>query len=165
MRYQQISGEYLNQDQLGLFNIPNYYISGTFVPGREYMSPRGSSVVRFGEKAFMGTLEFRAPAAPFQIVEMLKIIQIGNPTFAFISDFGNAWYDKNPEKDLIVTTGVEFRTALSLAKSPLFILSYGWAQTTKKWSEDFDKVLSQGEGEVLTIGPKPYFQMTLINPF
>ena len=164
-RYQQISGGYLNQDQLGIFNIPNYYISGAFVPGREYMSPRGLSDVRFGEQAFMGTLEFRAPVAPFQILEMLKIIQIGNPTFAFISDIGNAWYGNSPEKEVIVTTGAEFRIALSLAKSPLFIFSYGWAQTMEKWGKDFDEVFSLEEGEVLTIGPKPYFQMTLINPF
>ena len=121
--------------------------------------------MRFGEQAFIGTLELRAPVAPFQILEMLKIIQIGNPTFAFISDIGNAWYNNSPEKELIVTTGAEFRIALSLAKSPLFIFSYGWAQTTEKWGKDFDEVFSLEEGEVLKIGPKPYFQMTLINPF
>ncbi|MBT5721810.1 MAG: hypothetical protein HOI72_06425 [Candidatus Marinimicrobia bacterium] len=149
-RYEKLSGEPLPQDRLGIFDIPNYYIAGSFVPGREYMSPRGFSGVRKGNQAFMGTVELRAPAAPFQFVEILKIIQLGNPTVALISDFGNAWGNDGVKKDLIMTTGVEFRFALSLAKSPLFIFSYGWAQENNKWSDG---------------SPDPYFQMTLINPF
>jgi hypothetical protein len=149
-RYEKLSGKPLTQDTLGIFDIPNYYIAGSFVPGREYMSPRGFSGVRKGNQAFMGTVELRAPAAPFQFVEILKIIQLGNPTVALISDFGNAWGNDGVKKDLIMTTGVEFRFALSLAKSPLFIFSYGWAQENNKWSDG---------------SPDPYFQMTLINPF
>jgi len=150
-RYEKLSGNPLPQDQLGIFDIPNYYIAGSFVPGREYMSPRGfSDSLRYGDQAFMGTVELRAPAAPFQFVEILKIIQLGNPTVALISDFGNAWNKDEDKEDLIMTTGLEFRFALSLAKSPLFIFSYGWAQENNKWSDG---------------SPDPYFQMTLINPF
>ena len=150
-RYEKLSGIPLAQDTLGIFDIPNYYIAGSFVPGREYMSPRGfSDSLRYGDQAFMGTVELRAPAAPFQFVEILKIIQLGNPTVALISDFGNAWNNEEDMEDLIITTGLEFRFALSLAKSPLFIFSYGWAQENNKWSDGF---------------PDPYFQMTLINPF
>jgi hypothetical protein len=150
-RYEKLSGDPLPQDQLGIFDIPNYYIAGSFVPGREYMSPRGfSDSHRYGDQAFMGTVELRAPAAPFQFVEILKIIQLGNPTVALISDFGNAWNNDEDKKELIMTTGLEFRFALSLAKSPLFIFSYGWAQENNKWSDG---------------SPDPYFQMTLINPF
>ena len=64
-----------------------------------------------------------------------------------------------------MTTGLEFRLALSLAKSPLFIFSYGWAQENNKWSDDLDKLIEMEEGDVIDVGPKPYFQMTLINPF
>jgi hypothetical protein len=149
-RYEKLSGKPLAQDTLGIFDIPNYYIAGSFVPGREYMSPRGFSGVRKGNQAFMGTVELRAPAAPFQFVEILKIIQLGNPTVALISDFGNAWNNDGDKEELIMTTGLEFRFALSLAKSPLFIFSYGWAQENNKWSDG---------------SPDPYFQMTLINPF
>ena len=149
-RYEKLSGKPLAQDTLGIFDIPNYYIAGSFVPGREYMSPRGFSGARYGEQAFMGTVELRAPAAPFQFVEILKIIQLGNPTVALISDFGNAWNNDEDKEDLIMTTGLEFRFALSLAKLPLFIFSYGWAQENNKWSDG---------------SPDPYFQMTLINPF
>ena len=149
-RYEKLSGKPLAQDTLGIFDIPNYYIAGSFVPGREYMSPRGFSGARYGDQAFMGTVELRAPAAPFQFVEILKIIQLGNPTVALISDFGNAWKSDEEKEDLIMTTGLEFRLALSLAKSPLFIFSYGWAQENNKWSDG---------------SPDPYFQMTLINPF
>ena len=113
----------------------------------------------------MGTVELRAPAAPFQFVEILKIIQLGNPTVALISDFGNAWNNDEDKEDLIMTTGLEFRFALSLAKSPLFIFSYGWAQSPKKWGNDFKKLAEMEEGDVIDVGPKPYFQMTLINPF
>tara|TARA_B100001250_G_scaffold414370_1_gene452287 strand:- start:6049 stop:8958 length:2910 start_codon:yes stop_codon:yes gene_type:complete len=149
-RYEKLSGKPLPQDQLGIFDIPNYYIAGSFVPGREYMSPRGFSGARYGDQAFMGTVELRAPAAPFPFVEILKIIQLGNPTVALISDFGNAWNNDENQEDLILTTGLEFRLALSLAKLPLFIFSYGWAQENNKWSDG---------------SPDPYFQMTLINPF
>jgi hypothetical protein len=129
------------------------------------MSPRGFSGARDGDQAFMGTVELRAPAAPFNVVEVLKMIQLGNPTVALISDFGNAWNNDEDKEDLIMTTGLEFRFALSLAKSPLFIFSYGWAQSPKKWGNDFKKLAEMEEGDVIDVGPKPYFQMTLINPF
>ncbi|SVC83826.1 uncharacterized protein METZ01_LOCUS336680 [marine metagenome] len=54
--------------------------------------------------------------------------------------------------DWIVTTGAEFRMSLTLENTPLFIFSYGYAQSPSEWAEDFN-------------GAKPYFQMTLINPF
>mgnify|MGYP000194504991 FL=1 len=164
-RYEKLSGNPLPQDTLGIFDIPNYYIAGAFVPGREYMSPRGFSGARYGDQAFMGTVELRAPAAPFQFVEILKIIQLGNPTVALISDFGNAWDNDGVKKDLIMTTGLEFRFALSLAKSPLFIFSYGWAQTPAEWGDDWKKYVNLKKGEKVDFGPHPYFQMTLINPF
>jgi len=164
-RYEKLSGKPLAQDTLGIFDIPNYYIAGSFVPGREYMSPRGFSGARYGDQAFMGTVELRAPAAPFEFVEILKIIQLGNPTVALISDFGNAWNNDGNQEDLIITTGLEFRFALSLAKLPLFIFSYGWAQSPRKWGNDLEKLAEMEEGDVIDVGPKPYFQMTLISPF
>ncbi|MFP6649935.1 MAG: hypothetical protein VB817_10760, partial [Pirellulaceae bacterium] len=132
-------------------DIPNYYIAGGFVPGREYMSPRGFSGARYGDQAFMGTVELRAPAAPFNVVEILKVLQLGQPTVALISDFGNAWNEGQNKEELIMTIGAEFRFALSLAKIPLFIFSYGIAQSMDDWGNNIE--------------PSPYFQMTLINPF
>jgi len=164
-RFEKLSGNPLPQDTLGIFDIPNYYIAGAFTPGREYMSPRGYSGARYGDQAFMGTVEFRAPAAPFQVIEILKIIQVGYPTFAFISDFGNAWNTSSSPEEMIVTAGAEFRFALSLAKSPLFIFSFGSAQTLDAWNADFEEAATADDNESLSIGPKPYFQMILISPF
>jgi len=47
----------------------------------------------------------------------------------------------------------------------LFIFSYGWAQTPTEWGDDWEKLTEMEEGDVIGVGPKPYFQMTLINPF
>ena len=113
----------------------------------------------------MGTIELRAPVIPLDIIEVLKVIKFGKPTFALISDFGNAWNEGSKMGDLIITTGAEFRLSLTLANAPLFIFSYGWAQSPKKWNKDWEKLYNTDSGDVIEAGPKPYFQMTLINPF
>jgi hypothetical protein len=151
-RYEITNGIPPSQERLGIFDIPNYYFMGTTTPGREYMSPRGyKGDSRFGTKAYMGTLELRAPVLPLSLVEVLKVLKLGSPTFALISDFGNAWTSQENEQDFIVTTGYEFRLALNFANVPLLIFSYGIAQEKSMWSDG--------------IYPEPYFQMTLINPF
>ena len=53
--------------------------------------------------------------------------------------------------DPIATAGYELRLSLNVAKVPLFIFSYGWAQEFKDWSDNKN--------------PNQYLQMTLINPF
>ena len=164
-RYEKLTGKPFSQDQLGIFDIPNYYIAGSFTPGREYMSPRGFSGARKGDQAFMGTVELRAPVAPIDVVDLLKIFQLGYPTIALISDFGNAWDEGDNKQKMIFTTGAEFRFALSLAKSPLFIFSFGWAQTPVEWGDDWKKYVNLKKDEKVDFGPHPYFQMTLINPF
>ncbi len=164
-RYERMSGDPPDQEKLGIINIPNYYISGTLTPGREYMTPRGYSGKQMGDQAFMGTIELRAPVIPLDIIEVLKVIKFGKPTFALISDFGNAWNEGSKMGDLIITTGAEFRLSLTLANAPLFIFSYGWAQTPEKWNKDWEKLYNTDSGDTIETGPKPYFQMTLINPF
>ena len=68
---------------------------GTITPGREYMAPRGfSGRPRFGNRAFMGTIELRTPILPVDFLELLNIIKLGSPTFALVSDFGDAWDSK-----------------------------------------------------------------------
>jgi hypothetical protein len=52
-----------------------------------------------------------------------------------------------------------------LAKSPLFIFSFGWAQTPVEWGDDWKKYVNLKKDEKVDFGPHPYFQMTLINPF
>jgi hypothetical protein len=137
---------------LGIVDIPNYYLLGMSTPGREYMSPRGfSGEPRFGTHALMGTLELRAPVLPINMVEVIKILKLGSPTFALISDFGNAWSSQKDKQDYIVTTGYEFRMALKFINIPFLIFSYGFAQEQRMWSDGIE--------------PEPYFQMTLINPF
>ena len=99
----------------------------------------------------MGTLELRAPVLPLSLVEVLKVFKLGSPTVALISDFGNAWTNQIDEKDIILTTGYEFRMAFNFANVPILIFSYGLAQEQSMWSDGID--------------PEPYFQMTLVNPF
>ena len=79
-----MSGDPTDQEKLGSINIPNYYISGTLTPGREYMTPRGYPGKKMGDQAFMGTMELRAPVFPLDIIEVLKVIKFGKPTFALI---------------------------------------------------------------------------------
>ena len=125
---------------------------GAMTPGREYMSPRGFvGEPRLGKRAFMGTLELRAPIIPISFAEFFKIIKLGSPTFALISDFGNAWNNQIDNQEMILTTGYEFRTSLMITNVPLIILSYGFAQEHAMWSDG--------------IIPDSYFKLTLINPF
>ena len=35
----------------------------------------------------------------------------------------------------------------------------------EKWNKDWEKLYNTDSGDVIEVGPKPYFQMTLINPF
>ena len=126
------------------------------------MSPRGYGGDQVGDQAFMGTVEFRAPVLPLNIIEVLKFIQFGRPTFALFSDFGRITDSK---KEMILTTGAELRFSILIANSPVFMFSYGWAQTPEQWGEDWDKTNDQDYDQSLEIGPKPYFQMTLVNPF
>ena len=162
-RYEHLNGEFPNQEKLGIFDIPNYYIAGSTVPGREYMSPRGYNVtdiveLKTGNKATMHTLELRAPIIPVSVFEILKVLKLEKPTIALISDFGSAWDNRFNKEDIIATTGVEFRFAMTLANVPLFIFSYGWAQENDQWQSK----LKENNDDIM---PNPYFQMTLINPF
>ncbi|MEL1226663.1 MAG: hypothetical protein VW963_07960, partial [Candidatus Neomarinimicrobiota bacterium] len=151
-RFETMSGSPPSQETLGIFDIPNYYLIGAATPGREYMSPRGfSGEPRFGDKAYMGTLELRAPVVPISIVELVKLIKIGSPTFALITDFGNAWMKGEADQEMIITLGYEFRMSLKIVNVPLLTFSYGIAQEKYMWDD--------GQS------PQSYFQMTLINPF
>ena len=167
-RFEILNGDkFPSQEKLGIFDIPNYYIAGSVVAGREYMSLRGYTLdglnqYQTGDLAIMSTLELRAPVIPVNLIEFLKILKIGQPTIALISDFGTAWDSKLDEKfnkeSILVTSGLEFRLALTFSNMPLFIFSYGWAQELDQWKS---KINSNNEN----ILPSPYFQMTLINPF
>ena len=151
-RYEAMGGTPPSQETLGIVDIPNYYFVGAMTLGREYMSPRGYvGESRLGDRAYIGTFEIRAPELPINIFEFVKIFGIGNPTFALISDIGNAWLSGGKISDPITTAGYELRLSLNVAKVPLFIFSYGWAQEFKDWSDNKN--------------PNQYLQMTLINPF
>ncbi len=151
-RLEAMNGNPPNQEKLAIVDIPNYYLLGATTPGREYMSPRGfSGTPRFGTRAFMGTVEFRLPVIPVSIVEVVKVLKLGSPTFALISDFGNTFESTQKNQEMIATFGYEFRIALNIDNIPIFILSYGYAQEKKLWQEGN--------------APNNYFQFTLINPF
>jgi len=151
-RYEMMTGNPPSQETLGIVDIPNYYLVGATTPGREYMSPRGfTGDPRLGEQAFMGTIELRAPVLPFSILEILKGIKIGMPTFALIHDRGNAWSHNSESQEIIKTYGYEWRTSINIGNAPFLIFSYGWAQEWERWEEEIE--------------PDPYFQTTLINPF
>ena len=66
------------------------------------MSPRGfSGTPRFGTRAFMGTFEFRLPVIPVSIVEVVKVLKLGSPTFALISDFGNTFSSTQKNQEMM----------------------------------------------------------------
>ena len=150
-RYEEITGSPPSQETPGIVNIPNFYFMGTLTPGREYMSPRGYYKNRLGDKAFMGTIELRAPVVPINFIELLRVIKFGMPTFAIISDYANAWSNSSDIDKMIITAGYEFRASINIERIPLITFSYGWAQEIEDWSNNIE--------------PDPYFQLTLINPF
>ena len=164
-RFELMSGTPPPQDSLGLVDIPNFYLAGSYTPGREYMSPRGWSGARSGDRAIMGTLELRFPAVPFNVIEILKIFKLGQPTFALISDFGNAWKQGQAKDDMVITTGAEFRFSFSLGNFSMLIFNYGWAQSPEAWKNDFNKLSENTNLKKIKAGPRPYFRLTLINPF
>ena len=158
LRLESIEGDYPNQDSLGIFDIPNFYIMGVSTPGREYMSPRGyikrpESDYETGSKAMMAILELRTPALPISIFEALKIFKIGMPSLVVFTDIGNAWTNVFRGHESIATSGAEIRLSFNLISEPLFIFSYGWAQDAKNWFKDKSHI------------PEPYLQLSLVNPF
>jgi len=75
------------------------------------------------------------------------------PSFVLFSDFGSAWENNFNSENIIITSGAEIRLSFNLISEPIFIFSYGWAQELDMWYEkDFQT-------------PKPYLQLSLINPF
>ena len=163
LRYEQISGQYPPQEQLGLVDIPNYYFAGRYVPGREYMSLRGWRNSRLGNNAFIGTTEIRFPILPLNILELLSTLKLGQPTFAIISDFGNAWNNNTYSNPIIFTSGIEARFSILFSDFPILTLSYGLAQETENWVHTFKDVFELNEKK--TSLPEPYFRLVLINPF
>ncbi len=156
-RFEAINGKPPNQESLGIFDIPNFYIMGVSTPGREYMSPRGyvkgNREYSRGDRAYMATLELRTPALPISLLEALKVFKIGMPSLVLFSDFANAWTENILSEEMIITSGAEMRLSFNLISEPIFIFSYGWAQELDMWSKEKVQI------------PEPYLQLTLINPF
>tara|TARA_Y100001968_G_scaffold2349_1_gene1988 strand:+ start:494 stop:3439 length:2946 start_codon:yes stop_codon:yes gene_type:complete len=156
IRFEALDGDPPNQESLGIYDIPNFYIMGVSTPGREYMSPRGyrkgDSEYYQGNRAYMGTLELRTPVLPISVFEALKVFKIGMPSFVLFSDFGSAWENNFNSENIIITSGAEIRLSFNLISEPIFIFSYGWAQDTENWF---------GDPHI----PEPYLQLSLVNPF
>ena len=130
------------------------------------MNPRGWSGVKFGNKVAMGTLELRLPAASISVVEILKIFKFGHPTLALISDFGNAWEQGQEKNNIVITAGAELKFSFSLGDISMLIFTYGWAQSPESWGHDLNNFSQNfNSKESLSIGPKPYLRLSLINPF
>ena len=87
----------------------------------------------------MGTIELRTPILPVDFLELLNIIKLGSPTFALVSDFGDAWDSKLNIKKSVMTYGFEFRTAFKIANMPVILplklFSSGFAQKPSSWSK------------------------------
>ena len=116
------------------------------------MSPRGyNGEPRKGSNAYIGSVEFRAPALPLNVIEVFRVINFGRPTVALISDFADAWTPGDNRQELIIQAGAELRFSVLLTTLPVLTFSYGWAQSIENYKSN--------------ITPDPYFQLTLINPF
>ena len=157
LRFEALDGDPPNQESLGIFDIPNFYIMGVSTPGREYMSPRGYRIdnreYSRGDRAYMGTLELRTPVLPINVFEAIKVFKIGMPSIVLFSDFGNAWENNFNSENTIITSGLELRLSFNLISEPIFIFSYGLAQEIDMWTEKDFQI------------PEPYLQLSLINPF
>ena len=157
LRFEALDGDPPNQETLGIFDIPNFYITGVSTPGREYMSPRGYRIdnreYSRGDRAYMGTLELRTPVLPINVFEAIKVFKIGMPSIVLFSDFGNAWENNFNSENTIITSGLELRLSFNLISEPIFIFSYGLAQEIDMWTEKDFQI------------PEPYLQLSLINPF
>ena len=157
LRFEALDGDPPNQETLGIFDIPNFYIMGVSTPGREYMSPRGYRIdnreYSRGDRAYMGTLELRTPVLPINVFEAIKVFKIGMPSIVLFSDFGNAWENNFNSENTIITSGLELRLSFNLISEPIFIFSYGLAQEIDMWTEKDFQI------------PEPYLQLSLINPF
>ena len=157
LRFEVLGGDPPNQESLGIFDIPNFYIMGVSTPGREYMSPRGYRIdnreYSRGDRAYMGTLELRTPVLPINVFEAIKVFKIGMPSIVLFSDFGNAWENNFNSENTIITSGLELRLSFNLISEPIFIFSYGLAQEIDMWTEKDFQI------------PEPYLQLSLINPF
>ena len=160
LRLESIEGDYPNQELLGIFDIPNFYIAGVSTPGREYMSPRGYvkrpvREYKTGTKAMMTILELRTPALPISIFEALKIFRIGMPSLVVFTDIGNAWTNVFRGDESIATSGAEIRLSFNIISEPLFIFSYGRALNTENLFKE----------NPYKLGSEPYLQLSLVNPF
>jgi hypothetical protein len=144
-------------------NIPNYYFAGQYVPGREYMSLRGWSNSLLGDNAYMGTTEIRLPILPINILELFRTLKLGQPTFAIISDFGNAWNNSKQLNPTIFTAGIEARFSILFRDFSIITFSYGLAQRPKEWKNIFKEFIESNEQDINF--PEPYFRLVLINPF
>ena len=67
--------------------------------------------------AYLGTLEFRAPILPINIIDIFRFISVGKPTVAIVSDFGDAWFHGNKREEFIVQAGA-FRLSMILSTLP-----------------------------------------------
>ena len=157
LRFEALDGDPPNQESVGIFDIPNFYITGVSTPGREYMSPRGYRIdngeYSRGDRAYMGTLELRTPVIPINVFEAINVFKIGMPSIVLFSDFGNAWENSFNSENTIITSGLELRLSFNLLSEPIFIFSYGLAQEIDMWTEKDFQI------------PEPYLQLSLINPF
>ena len=127
------------------------------------MTLRGWSNTRLGNNAFIGTTEIRFPILPLNILELLSTLKLGQPTFAIISDFGNAWNNNTYSNSIIFTSGIEARFSILFRDFPILTLSYGLAQETENWVHTFKDVFELNEKNISL--PEPYFRLVLINPF
>ena len=71
------------------------------------------------------------------------------PSLVFFTDIGNAWTNVLDLQKSVATTGAEIRFSFNLISEPLFIFSYGWAES---WT-------------LFTNKPESYLQLSLVNPF
>ena len=141
---------YPSQEFVGITKDANFYLMGGTLPWKENMNLRGWDDNRLGNRAFMGTVEFRSPGIKLNLAQAL-IFQLSDLSFALISDFGNAWQSGETQEDILVTAGYELRATLRLMKMPLFVIGFGQAQTIDAWKNE--------------VSPSSYFRLTLINPF
>ena len=155
--YSRQSGHFPQQDSLGFVDDINLYLLGNaswglalgnFINTYENYTLRGYPEAVFGEQLLTGNLELRVPLLPALPVHIFGM-SVGKTVTAPYVDYGTIWRMNHATE--IITTGIEFRTEVRLAKMPVFHIGYGAGNTLQAWQQE--------------TAPHYFARIALVNPF
>ncbi|OUW60187.1 MAG: hypothetical protein CBD58_05060 [bacterium TMED198] len=145
-----LEGDAPNQDYVGLTGDSPLYLPSLGSIFNENMSPRGWSGYKLGSKLIFSTLELRIPIASSLPINFFGFTT-GELIATALSDIASTSNSFDFSDDWIKTAGYELKFAIKSGGDPIFIYSYGQAQTFQAWKEK--------------LTPTTYLRFSLVNPF